>query len=115
MEKLQINVGGNMEQAASRAFIDAWHRAEKGEEFTERHLVFESWKALTRVLTDKRLELLGYLRQHNVSSIRALSIALKRDYRNVHADVQALAKAGLLQKKNGLHANYARIETSITL
>ncbi len=35
-------------------FVDAWHRAEDGETFHARHLAFESWDALARVLTNKR-------------------------------------------------------------
>jgi len=96
MSDVKFTVGGAMEDDASRRFIDAWHRAERGESFHERHLAFESWDALARVLTGKRMELLRYVRRHNVTSIRALAKALSRDYSNVHADVQALAGAGLL-------------------
>ena len=39
-------------------------------------------------LTGKRMELLRYVRRHNVASVRALAKALERDYSNVHADVQ---------------------------
>ena len=42
------------------------------------------------------MELLSYVRRNHVTSIRALAKALGRDYSNVHADVQALAGAGLL-------------------
>jgi predicted transcriptional regulator len=48
---VKFAVGGAMEEEASRRFIDAWHRAERGESFHERHLAFESWEALARVLT----------------------------------------------------------------
>jgi len=34
--------------------------------------------------------------RHATTSIRALAKALKRDYSNVHADVQALISVGLL-------------------
>ena len=116
MRDVRITVGGAMEQDASRRFIDAWHRAERGEGFSERHLVFESWDALARVLTRKRMELLSYVRRHDTASVRALAKALKRDYRNVHADVQALAAAGLLDTTNyGVHAYYDVIETMIAI
>ncbi len=115
MKKIHVKVGGNMEQEASQAFIDAWHRAEKGDEFIERHIAFESWETLTKVMTGKRLALLGYVRHHEVTSIRALSIALARDYSNVHADVQALINAGLLENKGQLRTRCERIETSIVL
>jgi predicted transcriptional regulator len=105
-----------MEQKAARRFVNAWHRAERGETFHERHLAFESWDALARVLTGKRMELLHYVRRHNVRSVRALAKALKRDYSNVHADVQALTAAGLLDTTDGgLQADYDVIETKIAI
>jgi predicted transcriptional regulator len=116
MNEVKITVGGEMEQEASRQFIDAWHRAERGETFHERHLAFESWDTLARVLTGKRMELLSYVRRNNVTSVRALAKALRRDYSNVHADVQALAKAGLLDATSkGVHADYDAIETRIAI
>ena len=116
MSKVKITVGGAMEREASRRFIDAWHRAESGETFHERHLAFESWDALARVLTGKRMELLRYVRRHKVTSVRALAKALKRDYSNVHADVQTLAAVGLLDLADGdLRADYDAIETRIAI
>jgi len=116
MSDVKFTVGGAMEEEASRNFIGAWHRAERGESFHERHLAFESWDALARVLTGKRMELLRYVRRHNVASVRALAIALERDYSNVHADVKALASAGLLEATaHGVHADYDGIETRIAI
>lgn len=60
MSNVKISVGGALEDEASRRFVDAWRRAERGETFHERHLAFESWDALARVLTGKRMELLRY-------------------------------------------------------
>jgi predicted transcriptional regulator len=116
MSKVKITVGGAMENVASRRFIDAWHRAARGERFQERHLAFESWDALARVLTKRRMELLRYVRRHKVASVRALAKALGRDYSNVHADVRALVDAGLLDAEDGrLRADYDAIETKITV
>jgi predicted transcriptional regulator len=116
MTEVKITVGGGMEEAASRRFIDAWRRAEQGEDFAERHLAFESWDALTRVLTGKRTELLRYVRRHEVASVRQLASALGRDYSNVHADVKALAAEGLLEADGkGVRADYDWIETRIAL
>jgi predicted transcriptional regulator len=116
MSEVKVTVGGNMEQGASRGFIEAWHRAERGETFEERHLAFESWDALARVLSGKRMELLRYVRKNDVTSIRALAKALGRDYSNVHADVQALATAGLLDATpEGVRADYDVIETRIAI
>jgi predicted transcriptional regulator len=116
MSDVKITVGGALEEEASRRFIDAWHRAERGETFHERRLAFESWDALARVLTNKRMDLLRYVRRHEVKSVRGLAKALGRDYSNVHADVQALTAAGLLDAEDGgLRADYDAIETKIAI
>ena len=116
MSDMKFTVGGAFEDEASRRFVDAWNRAERGETFHQRHLAFESWDALARVLTGKRMELLRYVRHHDVTSIRSLAKALGRDYSNVHADVQALMEAGLLDTSNGgVRADYDAIETRIAI
>jgi len=116
MSDLKITVGGAIEDQASSRLVDAWRRAEQGETIQERHLAFESWDALARVLSGKRMELLRYVRRHNVTSIRSLAKALSRDYSNAHADVQALAAAGLLDATNGgVRADYDAIETRIAI
>ena len=113
---IKITVGGGMEDEASRRFVDAWHRAERGESFQERHLAFESWDVLSRVLTAKRMELLRYVRRHKVTSVRALAKALGRDYSNVHADVQALRSVGLIDPSHGgVRVDYDAIETRIAI
>jgi predicted transcriptional regulator len=116
MSDLQIRAGGSIEEDASRRFINAWHRAEKGKRVRERRLVFENWDTLARVLTGKRMELLGYVKRNDVRSIRALANALGRDYRNVHADVKALESAGLVENTaKGVRADYDAIETRISI
>jgi predicted transcriptional regulator len=116
MSDVKITVGGTMEEEASRRFVNAWHRAERGETLRERHLAFESWDALARVMTGKRMELLHYVRRHKVASVRALAKALGRDYSNVHSDVQALSAAGLLETVDGgVQADYDVIETKIAI
>jgi len=116
MSDVRITVGGAIEQDAARRFVDAWHRAQRGDSFSERHLAFESWDALARVLTTKRVQLLRYVRRHPVTSVRALAKALGRDYSNVHADVQALSAAGLLDvSERGVRTDYDAIETRIAI
>ena len=116
MSNVKITVGGAIEADAARRFVDAWRRAERGETFRERHLAFESWDALARVLTGKRMEILRYVHRHKVPSVRALATALGRDYSNVHADIQALTAAGLIDMTdNELRADYDAIETKIAI
>src|ERR1700681_5086737 len=116
MSNVKITVGGAMDDEAARRFVYAWHRAERGEAFHERHLAFESWDALARVLTGKRMELLRYVRRHKVTSVRALAKALGRDYSNVHADVQAPTAAGLLDASDGgVRADYDALGTKFEI
>src|ERR1700727_3238486 len=96
MSDVNIRVGGALEDESSQLFIKAWRRAERGETFRERHLAFESWDALSRLLTRRRMELLSYVRRHDVASVRGLAKELRRAYSNVHADVKDLTPAGLL-------------------
>jgi predicted transcriptional regulator len=117
---LQVHIGGSLDDMGHR-FIDAWHRAERGEltgENAERHVGFENLDVFTRVMSPRRLELLRHVHRQPARSIRALAQALGRDYRRVHEDVQSLLDAGLLDRDdNGLHADYqtVRVETQFSL
>ena len=116
MTKVRITVGGDIEKEAWRRFVQAWRKAARGKAVRERHLAFESWAALSRVLTTKRLELLHHVRHHEVPSVRALAKAVDRDYSNVHADVRALTDAGLLElDDDGVRADYDAIETRVAI
>jgi predicted transcriptional regulator len=96
--------------------IDAWHRAERGEAVEEHHVSFESWQRLASVLTPKRVELLRYLHLHSTPSIAELARALGRDYKRVHADVEALTAARLIDRTpGGLRADYGEIRARIAV
>jgi predicted transcriptional regulator len=101
MIKTTITVGGDYQKDITRRFVAAWRRAEKGDLRAERHLGFESPIALARVLSAKRLELLGHVRRNATKSVHPLAKALGRDYSNVHADVKALAEIDLLEVGKG--------------
>ena len=72
---------------------------------------------LLSVLTPRRLEVLQTLRQQSLSSVRALSKNLERDYKNVHADVRALEDVGLLVRteKGALHVPWDIIDAHLKL
>jgi predicted transcriptional regulator len=117
MTDLKVHVGDDARDFGSR-FVDAWHRAERGEPVSERHLSFDSFETLARILTPKRLELLRHLHRHPAASINALAKAVGRDYRRVHEDVEELSKAGLVERDEsgtGLTAPYDAIATRIAL
>ena len=119
-QALQVHIGDTLGDMGRR-FVGAWHRAERGElmiENAERHLGFATFEIFSRIITPKPLELLRHAHRHSERSIRALAAALGRDYRRVHADVEALTAAGLLDRdERGLRADYAtvKMETTITL
>ena len=117
MSDLQIHVGESRDAMGAR-FIDAWHRAERVEMVGEHHLSFDSFETMTRVLTPKRLALLRHLHRQPSASVAALSRAVKRDYKRVHEDVEALAMAGLIERAidgTALSARYETIKTTIAM
>ena len=115
MKRLAIHVDESAE-AMARRFIDAWHRAERGEAVEEHHLSFESWAGLVGVLTPRRLELLRHLRRHPAETIAELARAVGRDYKRVHTDVAALAAAGLVDRTPaGQRVDYHEIRARIAV
>jgi predicted transcriptional regulator len=118
--ELQVHIGDTLDDMGHR-FVDAWHRAERGEltqENAERHVGFESFEIFSRIMTPRRLELLRHVHRRPARSIRALAMALGRDYRRVHQDVEALVQAGLLDRdEQGLRADYEtlKMETKFAL
>ncbi len=115
MNDVKIIVGGSLEDDG-KAFVDAWRRAEKGEDVHERALVFESWELLAKVMTGERFRLLKHVHAHPEPSISALARSLGRQYRRVHADVAALESAGLLARRAGsVHATADTLKADIRL
>ena len=107
--------GGGIEDDAA-AFLDAWHRAQRGERVSERVLAFESWEGLAPVMTGERYRMLRHLHQHPEPSVSGVARALGRQYRRVHADVAALEEAGSLDRSQGMvHTTADRISTEIQL
>lgn len=117
MSDLKVHVEESRDAMSAR-FISAWHRAKRGEAVSERHVSFETFETMTGVLTPKRIELLRYLHRQPTASVAALSRAVKRDYKRVHEDVDALASAGLIERAvdgTALRAPYGMIQTTIAM
>jgi predicted transcriptional regulator len=77
-------------------FKDAWQRAEAGDNLEEHTIAFDSYDTMIKTLTSARYDILKYLSTHEVKSIRALSLKLGKDYKNVHQDVTALKQHGFI-------------------
>ena len=104
--RVQLHVDETKQDIGKRV-IEAWRRMGHGEDVNEKHVSFENWETMVRVLSPKRLELLRHIHQHPAKNVRVLAFALGRDYRRVHDDVEALEAAGLLERgKEGVRADY---------
>jgi predicted transcriptional regulator len=114
MSTLEIHVGVDLAHEA-RAIKEALRQHEAGEAVDEAYITFESWEGLTQVLTSERLKILRHLHRSPEASIRSLSRALNRDYKNVHQDVTALISAGLINDNDGLRTEYDAIEMKMAL
>ncbi len=113
-ESVKIHIG--TPEDMGRRFIDAWHRAERGEKVDETHITFCDLESLLAALTPKRLHLLRYVRHNRVRNVKALADDLQRDYKNVHKDVEELTKIGLLAKtKECVIAPFAQVIASVLL
>jgi predicted transcriptional regulator len=113
-DNVRIHIDGAEDMG--RRFVDAWRRAERGEAVDETHLTFFDLESLLSALTPKRLQLLRHVRHHRVSNIKALAAELRRDYKNVHKDVQELARLGLLERSaDGVVAPFAEVDARFVL
>ena len=112
-EQVQIHVGETMEDVGAR-FIAAWHRMERDDTVNEKHVSFADWDTMVRVLSPKRLALLRHVHLHPAKNIRALALALGRNYRRVHEDVAALEAAGLLDRDSeGVRTEYDALDVAL--
>lgn len=85
-------------EVSSREKLDQrFVRAFEGEPQGER-ISFESPELLFKVISGKRWDLLKVMTGAGPITIREAARRLERDVKGVHGDVQALLKAGILQK-----------------
>ena len=71
-----------------------WKNLSQGAEFEDIIIVRDS--DIFETLSPRRVELLEFLMNNEVRSIRTLSEALHRNYKNVYDDMIALSKYGLV-------------------
>ena len=80
-------------ETSSKRFLRAFEGEEQGA-----FISFETPALLFKVLAGKRWELLTLMTGAGPMTIREVARRLGRDVKAVHGDVQALLKAGILQK-----------------
>jgi predicted transcriptional regulator len=81
------------EAAAVISQIEAGKRVRTQREW----LYFSDVRALGKVLTPKRLELLKVIRDHRPESVRAVAALTGRSVKNVAEDLRLLASLGLVE------------------
>jgi predicted transcriptional regulator len=74
--KLQVHVGETLDDVGARA-IEAWHRMDRGEAIDEKHVSFETWETMVRVLSPKRLEMLRHIQRKPNSIAVDLAAAVR--------------------------------------
>ncbi|MBI5656297.1 MAG: transcriptional regulator [Geobacter sp.] len=85
-------------EATNQRFLRAFEGELQGE-----FISFESPELLFRVISGKRWDLLKVMTGAGPMTIREAARRAQRDVKAVHGDVQALLKAGIVQKTdNGL-------------
>jgi len=112
-----VGIKGTRESAYE--FVEAWRRAEPGQSVTQpiERLYFEDLATMLKVLTPRRLGALKVVHEIGPVSIRVLAGRMKRDYKNVHHDLQVLERAGLVTRSpdGRLSAPWNRIIAEIAL
>ena len=99
-KRLELRIG-DARDALDR-FEAAWNRRLEGRKVTALQVLsMADLPLLLRTLTPARWALLERLREAGKLSIYELAKRLDRDYKNVHTDVTALVKIGLIERLDG--------------
>jgi len=115
MSKTEMHIGGTF-MDSKRRVLDAVAASETGAFEAQTHITFESWAALARIMTPKRFEILRRLHARPAASIAVLARELGRDYKRVHADIQALTDTGLLDRDQGdIRTRFNELRATILL
>lgn len=117
--KKQIGLAIRGERESAEEFVKAWRRAEEGKppERPVERVYFEDLTTMLKVLTPRRLALLKTLHGSGPLSVRAVALLVKRDYKNVHRDLQILERVGLVVRTadNRLTAPWKKIIAEVAL
>jgi len=87
---------------SSSATKARWKSALKGKlssNASEQIIGVESWDVLAKVMSPLRLQLMSLIYSRKPGSIAALAKIAKRDFKNVHEDVNILASLGFVELK----------------
>ena len=98
--KKHLSAGIKGASESAKEFVEAWRRAEQGHPVEQpiEPLYFEDLATMLKVLTPRQLEVLKAVHGMGLVSVRAVAGRMKRDYKNIHHDVQILERAGLVMR-----------------
>lgn len=114
---LNVTVGGVLESSLNRA-AQTMEALERGESPTPYFSIgFSNVGQIFAVFTPRRWELLAALRESGPMSIAELARRLKRDYKNVHGDVERLFEWQVVEKdeKGLVSTPYSKIVVDVRL
>ena len=114
---LNVKVGGALESTLARA-AHTMEALERGEVLVPYFGVgFSDVGQFFAVFTPRRWDLLAALREGGPMTIAELARRVKRDYKNVHGDVERLAEWQAVEKddKGRIFAPYSEIVVDVRL
>ena len=112
MSRIDINI---VDAKSEQRELLKW-AAGKAVEDTVSQLNFATCSQLHTALSEKRMELLEFIAQHEGLNIRQIAATIGRDYKNVYADTQLLLNLGLVAKRDsGFVAPYDEFNIHKTL
>lgn len=97
MKVKNIKIGVRSLDTAFEEWAQTFEKVRKGKKIDKRRGVyFTSLEAMRKVLTEKRLELLHIIKDHQPDSVYELSKIVKRDLKNINSDLELLRDIGLV-------------------
>ncbi len=111
IQPVQLTIKGRKQVFQEAAEIFA--RLKKGETVAPHHEIsFENIETLRKILTEKRIELLHVIKQHQPDSLYKLAKLVNRDLKSVNTDLQILKELGLVSFE-GIHDARKRIKPKV--
>ena len=89
----KVTIKAESLRAASERFKRTWETGEAKGEF----ITFATADLMLQTLTRKRWQLINTLMSEGAMGVRELARTVKRDPKNVHTDIMALKKIGLVR------------------
>ncbi|MCQ9146097.1 MULTISPECIES: helix-turn-helix domain-containing protein [Brucella/Ochrobactrum group] len=77
---------------------------------------FDNWSVLVKTLSATRMEIIRAMSGRGAMSVREIARRVGRDVKNVHGDLDALAKSGLVDKgDSGFEFPFDRIHVEVDI